>query len=120
MWTPSLPTGANVDRTLLASDLKAFSIPCTTLRRDITCFRCGESGHWKNECLHWRTRMCWHMETSSCTRDDCPFAHSPSQLRTPWNLRCIRIIKVNNVLQNIGCGSISHSFRNCPVRTTRY
>ena len=113
-----LATGAHVDRILMATDLKVFSTPCQTLRRDITCFRCGEDGHWKHECLQWRTRPCWHYAHGTCTRKDCPFAHGDAELRTPWTLKCVRIIKSDNALHNIGCGSFHHSFRNCPHRVS--
>lgn len=112
-----LPRRVHIDRTLQSTDLRAFCNPCATSRIETVCFRCGELGHWKNECLHWRTRICWHAQQGECRRAECPFAHSSTELRTPWNLKCIRIVKTNTGLVNLGCGSVYHSYRNCPIRT---
>lgn len=108
------PRRVSIDRCLQASDLRFFCNPCTNGRADTVCFRCGELGHWKNECLHWRTRMCWHHRNGYCERDDCPFSHSLTELRTPWKLRCVRIVKTDAGMRNVGCSSMMHTYRNCP------
>ena len=107
------PSGMHVDRTVSASDVRAFS-SLQSDRSDITCFRCGENGHRKNECMQWKTRLCWHFMHARCWKENCPFAHGQDELRAPWHLKCIRIIKVGNAFHDIGCGSLTHSFRNCP------
>ena len=54
-------------------------------REFMTCFSCGEVGHYRSECNTWKTRMCWHLSTCAKRRDYqvCPFAHGVSELRTP-------------------------------------
>jgi len=110
---PNFPTAIVIDATVAASDVRAF---CTASvdRNEITCFRCGETGHRKNECLQWKTRLCWHHANMRCFKESCPFAHGEHDLRTPWVLRCIRIIKHGSTFRDVGCGSTAHSFRNCP------
>ena len=54
-------------------------IPCT--RKLITCFRCGEMGHYKSECWHWKTRVCWHWKNGKCKDDNCSFAHGFDEVR---------------------------------------
>lgn len=82
-------------------------------RSDITCFRCGERGHKKQECRTWKTKPC---RNQSCELSiNCPFAHSDEALRTPWVARCIRVIRENGQLRSIGCGCTGHTFRECPV-----
>lgn len=107
------PSGAIVDHMVSSADVRSF---CSHVvdRNDITCFRCGENGHRKNECMQWRTRLCWHFTNSRCYKECCPFAHGREQLREPWTLRCIRIVKIGSAFHDIGCGSIHHSFRSCP------
>ena len=106
-----------MDRVVYASDVRAFS-SLQSDRSDITCFRCGENGHRKSECMQWRTRLCWHFKHARCWKENCPFAHGPEELRAPWHLKCIRIVKVGNAFHDIGCGSLTHSFRNCPHADT--
>lgn len=82
-------------------------------RLDITCFRCGEKGHKKSECRMWKTKFCRnHVCVPS---EQCPFAHSQTEVRTPWMARCVRVIRSDNgQLQRIGCGKLGHTFRECP------
>jgi hypothetical protein len=107
------PTGIVIDNTVSSVDVKNFCAHVVD-RNDITCFRCGENGHRKNECLQWRTRLCWHFMNAKCYKDCCPFAHGSAALRSPWNLKCVRIIKQGSSFTDIGCGSFEHSFRSCP------
>ena len=108
--------GAVVDCVLAASDVRLFASPPLSDRDEITCFRCGERNHIKSECLHWKTRLCWHHTNSYCTKTNCPFAHGEAELRTPWSLRCVRILRTGNGgFVDIGCGGTDHSFRNCPA-----
>jgi hypothetical protein len=81
----------------------------TVSRSEITCFRCGENGHKKQECRVWKTRMC---TIENCT-GQCMFAHSKEELRMPWVSKCIRVVRIDGKLQKIGCGCIGHTFREC-------
>lgn len=82
-------------------------------RSDITCFRCGERGHKKQECRTWKTKPCRNQSCALAV--NCPFAHSDDELRTPWVARCIRVIREGGQLRRIGCGCIGHTFRECPI-----
>ena len=110
----NFPKGHIIDKVMLASAIILFSTPPISDRSDITCFRCGERSHVKAECLHWKTRICWHFTNGKCTKKNCPFAHGNIELRTPWNLRCVRIVKMDGQFVDMGCGSTMHSYRNCP------
>ena len=79
---------------------------------DITCFRCGETGHKKQDCLTWKTKMC--PSGNQCKTSVCPFAHSMRELRDPWTPKCIRIVRQGGTLVRIGCGCVGHTYRNCP------
>ena len=110
-----LPRGEIIDRYIYASDVKLLSSQPVYDRSNIICFRCGEkNGHVKSECLHWKTRICWHFTNGQCTKPMCPFAHGYSELRTPWDIKCVRIIKTEQGCIDMGCGSSLHSYRNCP------
>lgn len=85
----------------------------TTNRSGIVCFRCGTVGHYKAECMHWKTKMCWNVGSGPCTIPSCSFAHDESELRFPWKPHCIRILKKDGVLIKAGCGSREHTFRQC-------
>lgn len=53
-------------------------------RKAVVCFNCNEIGHYKCECLHWKTRMCWHWQGGKCKEKLlCSFAHGESDRRTP-------------------------------------
>jgi len=109
-----LPTG--IDRCIESSadKIKKFMENGPTVRSQITCFRCGEQGHYKSECFHWKTRTCWHFTNSVCKDPNCSFAHGPSELRTPWLSRCIRILKKDGKLHVVGCRELGHTYKNCP------
>lgn len=83
--------------------------------RSITCFRCGEIGHYRSECHTYKTSMCPnHMR---CTQGNCPFAHDESELRQPWMPKCVRVVKFGGRVQVLGCGNAGHTFRMCPYQS---
>ena len=80
-------------------------------RRDITCFRCGQKGHKKQECRTWKTKRCTN---HSCKLGiNCGFAHAGEILRTPWIPKCVRVIRENGQMRVIGCGEIGLTYREC-------
>ena len=79
------------------------------------CFRCGEIGHVRYQCMAYKVRLCWHFERGHCNDSKCLFAHGEHELRTPWRLRCVRVVKQNGKLVSIGCNSDAHTFRKCPL-----
>lgn len=98
---------------LLTVPLHAMS-ETDTPRCDITCFRCGEVGHKKGECRTWKTKMCRHQACSN--PENCAFAHSREELRTPWVARCVRVVRgEGDKLTKIGCGRDGHTYRDCPL-----
>lgn len=84
-------------------------------RRNMICFRCGESGHVRYQCLTYKVRLCWHHESGTCTESHCLFAHGKEELRTPWKQRCVRVVKHDGKFVCIGCNSTEHTFRKCPL-----
>lgn len=112
-----LPTGKSLCITTRAENIRDFMATIPTSRSQITCFRCGEQGHYKSECFHWKTRMCWHYLNSTCKDPNCSFAHGQIQLRTPWLPRCVRIIKKDGQLCMLGCKAYGHTFRCCPLKS---
>mgnify|MGYP006078171863 CR=1 FL=1 len=107
--------GVVLHNTVFTCDIKRWT-QLQTDREAITCFRCGENGHYKSECLNWKTKLCWHINTHTrvCSKTACPFAHGEYELRTPWHLRCVRIVKCAHGFVNLGCKSNTHTFRFCP------
>lgn len=83
----------------------------------ITCFRCGEQGHFKSECMTWKTKLCYNHMYGNC-RDtaSCSYAHSDEELRLPWVPKCVRVMKRLGRLEYLGCGEVGHTYRNCPRR----
>jgi hypothetical protein len=79
---------------------------------DMVCFRCGELGHTRAQCMTFKVRMCRHM--TECTRDHCTFAHTEEERRTPSQVRCIRVLKQSGSFIYIGCNATDHTYRKCP------
>lgn len=84
-------------------------------RSNMICFRCGQTGHVRFQCLSYKIRFCWHYMNATCTDPNCAFAHGESELRTPWRVRCVRVVKQGSELVCIGCNSTEHTFRKCPL-----
>lgn len=110
----TLPIGKDIHVVISAINIKNYVSQPTIQREYITCFRCAEKGHWKSECMLYKTRLCWHNTINNCKDVDCPFAHSESELRSPWKPKCIRVIKKDGKLIKLGCGSLQHTYRYCP------
>ena len=108
-----LPTGKDIHISVSYSSLKLYTNNANIQREYITCFRCAEQGHWKSECMLYKTRMCWHYQFGKCIEKDCPFAHFEHELRTPWKPKCIRVMKKDGKLVKMGCGSTNHTYRFC-------
>jgi len=109
--TMFLPCGGSYCIMTSAEDIRAFIASKPSSRRQITCFRCGEQGHYKSECLLWKTRMCWNFR--DCTDLSCPFAHLFHEVRKPCLPRCVRVLKQNGHIVQLGCKKVGHTFLNC-------
>ena len=84
-------------------------------RSNMVCFRCGETGHVRFQCLTYKVKECKaYSSPSGCNDKKCPYAHGGDELRTPWTQKCIRVIKQNGRYTCIGCYSTDHTFRKCP------
>lgn len=94
---------------------KAISSFVDTDRTGMICFRCGQRGHARFQCLTYKVRLCWHHQQGECNDPDCTFAHGAQELRTPWKPRCVRVVKQGGRLVCIGCNSEEHTFRKCPL-----
>ena len=83
--------------------------------RHITCFRCGEIGHYRSECHTFKVTPCEKYESGVCplAATQCPFAHG-EELRKPWLSKCVRVVKNGGRVDVLGCGQIGHTFRTCP------
>lgn len=83
---------------------------------EIICFRCGEHGHIRSQCLTYKVRLCWHARQGyQCNPEQCTFAHGENELRQPWNARCVRVVKQGKDFVCLGCNSMEHTFRKCPL-----
>lgn len=89
-------------------------------RATMVCFRCGQNGHLRHQCLTFKVKRCWHHAHGRCTDPHCSFAHSDDELRTPWAVRCVRVVKQGDRYISIGCNSTEHTFRRCPLQQGRY
>ena len=83
-------------------------------RPDEVCFRCGQTGHRRYQCLTYKVRLCWHFQRGACYDKSCTFAHGEEELRTPWKARCVRVVKHSDRIVCLGCNSTEHTFRKCP------
>ena len=104
--------GREVHVTTTARAISAFM---DTDRTNQICFRCGEVGHVRGQCLSYKVRLCWLHQQGRCTDPECTFAHGPEELRTPWRPRCVRVVKHGGKFVCIGCISLEHTFRRCPL-----
>ena len=84
-------------------------------RAQLVCFRCGQQGHVRYQCMSYKVRMCWNYANGECNNPVCQFAHGEHELRTPWRVRCVRVIKHDGQFVSIGCNSTEHTFRRCPI-----
>lgn len=109
-----LPTGKDIYVSASARDIRRYLTSTAATRTQITCFRCGEQGHYKSECFHWKTRLCWHYQNAVCKEANCSFAHGSKEIRTPWMPRCIRVVKRDGALICLGCKAYGHTFKYCP------
>ena len=114
MDSNTLPKGLDLHKCISVNSLKSYMIINSNSREQITCFRCGDCGHVKAECMTWKVRLCTNFLNGSCNVSDCSFAHGTHELRSPWTPKCIRITKRDGLLIILGCGSCKHTFRNCP------
>lgn len=101
-----------VHRSVNSRDINAF---VNFNRPKTICFRCGEAGHMRAQCLTYKVRLCRHHAHATCTDPACAYAHGEHELRAPWKVRCVRVVKQNGSLVCIGCNSTSHTFRQCPL-----
>jgi hypothetical protein len=112
LWATRFQGGTDVHVSTTAASVHSF---LDSDNRRLICFRCGEKGHVRFQCLNYRIRMCGNTENAvQCNAKLCHYAHSPSQLRTPWKPRCVRVVKQGGKLICIGCNSTEHTFRRCP------
>lgn len=92
--------------------------PAERSPRCITCFRCGECGHYRAECYTFKTQLCSRFALGECPlhAHACPMAHGAEELRRPWMPKCVRVIKSDGRVDVLGCGGLGHTFRACPYR----
>ena len=52
-----------------------------TPRAVVFCYRCGAMGHFRSECVAYKTRICHQWKLGHCVSKSCPFAHGADELR---------------------------------------
>ena len=62
-------------------------------RSSLICYRCGQTGHVRFQCLQFKIRLCQHYLQGQCHERYCTFAHGTGELRTPWKLKCVRLAR---------------------------
>lgn len=71
-----------------SDQIRKFMTPAVTPRQLVNCYRCGEQGHYRSECFHWKTRACGHYSVGKCGDENCSFAHGSREIRhVPPSLR---------------------------------
>ena len=114
MLRDEVPSPANeVHVSISIHDLTHF---VTSRKKPMVCYRCGEEGHARYQCLTYKVRLCWHYTNGQCVARNCPFAHGEHELRYPWKPRCVRVVKTSGGVISIGCGSTEHTYHECPHR----
>ena len=86
------------------------------------CSRCGYTGHFGDQCLHWKTQLCQsEVETGACAfQDHCRFAHRNEAIRISHPVYCSRTQYTRGKHSTItiavvlGCGSNRHLLSECP------
>lgn len=93
--------------------------PRRRLRFEDVCTRCGEQTHTRRQCMYFRTKTC-NAGTECAYGDACHFAHGAAQLRNPQQLRCIKVVELNNgEAAFLGCGG-DHLFSDCTARLCQF
>ena len=117
----------NLFYSTLLSEMLAKEVHVTTHSRTVAafveqnrcgliCFRCGQQGHVRSQCLTYKIRLCWYKDARACSDPFCTFAHGREELRSPWRARCVRVVKqTGGNFVCIGCNSSEHTFRKCPL-----
>ena len=105
---PCLPCGVTVYVRCDSTSEAVYGARC------ITCFRCGEYGHYRGECHSFRVHLCSQHRMGRCSNSHCSFAHGVSELRKPWMAKCVRVVKVAGRVEVLGCGAFGHTYRSCP------
>ena len=113
MHDDELASGRDVHVSISVQDLTHFVGLC---KKTMVCYRCGEEGHARYQCLTYKVRLCWHFANGQCVARNCPFAHGDHELRFPWKPRCVRVVKTNGGTVSVGCGSTEHTYHECPYR----
>ena len=106
--------GVDVYATTSAESINSF---LDEDRSTIVCFRCGEKGHLRYQCLTFKVRSCFRFEQGRCLNSsaNCTFAHGTEEMRKPWLQKCVRVVKQKGKFLCLGCHSTTHTFRKCPL-----